>query len=134
MQEPNQRFLHTQKHTCDSLSPYVGIIQIRFWVKAIRLLSARLCEHPVFSISYYRLYQFLQSYDISFSVIHTIRVMMRCFQQQFYYTHAQKKCKCLFISAISIHFFKKYSDAHLRAYVNTFLSSPALRGYDARIY
>ena len=34
MQEPNQRFLHTKKHTCDSLSPYVGIIQIRFWVKA----------------------------------------------------------------------------------------------------
>ena len=33
MQEPNKRFLHT-KHTCDPLSPYVGIIQIRFWVKA----------------------------------------------------------------------------------------------------
>ena len=33
MQEPNKRFLHT-KHTCDPLSPYVGIIQIRFRVKA----------------------------------------------------------------------------------------------------
>ena len=32
MQESNERFLH--KNTCNSLSPYVGIIQIRFRVKA----------------------------------------------------------------------------------------------------
>lgn len=34
MQESNKRFLHTKNTVCDPLSPYVGIIQIRFRVKA----------------------------------------------------------------------------------------------------
>ena len=133
MQEPNQRFLHTKNTLAFHYLPTLALSKSGSGLKHLLTLSPPV-RAPRFPISSCRLSQSLQSYDISFSIIHIIRVMMRCFQQQFYYTHAQKKCKCLFISAISIHFFKKYSDAHLRAYVNTFLSSPALRGYDARIY
>ena len=134
MQEPNQRFLHTQNTLVIHYLPTLALSKSGSGLKQ-SAYSQPACAstpfskyHPTGCINHYSHMIYL------FSVIHITCVIIDCFQQQFYYTHAQKKCKCLFISAISIHFFKKYSDAHLRAYVNTFLSSPALRGYDARIY
>ena len=94
-------------NSCDLLSPYVGIIQIRFWVKA-SAYSQPACASTPFFLSSCRLHHWLPPYDISFSVIHTIHVMMCCFQQQFHYTHAQKKCKRYFLSAWLFYSSGKY--------------------------
>ena len=75
-----------KKHTCDPLSPYVGIIQIRFWVKAAAYSQPVCASTPFLLIQLYQ-------YCCIYLVIHITCVMINCFQQQFYYTRTPMKCK-----------------------------------------
>ena len=83
MQESQPKIPAHQKHTCDSLSPYVGIIQIRFRVKASAYSQPACASTP-----------------FHFSVVHITCVMITCFQQQFYYTQSSGNCKRLFLPVI----------------------------------